>query len=58
MTPEQPFKIEGTKVWLSADARALSREYGMSELEMCEHLLEQHRQREAGLIQRDGHDGA
>jgi hypothetical protein len=59
MTDGLPFKIESpTKVWLSAEARVLAKMNGMSDTDMARHLLAQHAQREAGLIQKDGHDGA
>jgi hypothetical protein len=59
MSDEPPFKIHSpTKITLSWEAREMAAMNGMTDEQMCRHLLEQHRQREAGLVQKDGHDGA
>jgi hypothetical protein len=58
MSDQPPFKIEGTKVWLSAEARQMAALSGLSDEQMGRHLLSQAKLREQGAIQRDGHDGA
>ena len=53
-TDETPFKIVGSRVWLSRTARQLASMHPMSEHDMEKHLLEQHRLRELGIVQPDG----
>ena len=36
---EQPFKIDGSKVWLSATARDWARSYGMTDAEFAKYLM-------------------
>ena len=45
-----------TRVWLSKTARQLAAMAPMSEREMAKHLLEQHRLKQAGLVQKDGEE--
>jgi hypothetical protein len=52
-----PYKVVSpTRVWLSKTARQLAAMAPMSEREMAKHLLEQHRLKQAGLVQRDGEE--
>ena len=52
---DKPYTIESpTRVRLSPLARELAKMHSMSEVEMARHLLQQHRQRQAGLAQKDG----
>ena len=50
-----PFRVKGaSKVWLSRTARQLASMHNMTETQMARHLLNQHRLKQAGLIQTDG----
>ena len=50
-----PYKVlSPTRVWLSETARQLASIHNMSEADMAKHLLNQHRLKQAGLIQTDG----
>jgi len=40
---EQSFKIDGSKVWLSATAREYARQYGMSDAEFGKYLMNRQR---------------
>ena len=40
---EQPFKIDGSKVWLSVTAREWARQYGMSDVEFAKYLMNRQR---------------
>jgi hypothetical protein len=52
-----PYKVVSpTRVWLSKTARQLAAMAPMSETAMAKHLLEQHRLKQAGLVQKDGED--
>ena len=52
---DRPFVIESpTKIQLRPIAREWAKNFGMSEEQMAKHLLNQHRQREAGETQREG----
>jgi hypothetical protein len=52
-----PYKVVSpSRVWLSKTARQLAAMAPMSEREMAKHLLEQHRLKQAGLVQRDGEE--
>jgi len=41
---DQPFRIEGNKVWLSAEAKYWAREWGLSDKEMARFLLSRSQQ--------------
>jgi len=52
-----PYKVVSpTRVWLSKTARQLAAMAPMSETAMAKHLLERHRLKQAGLVQKDGED--
>ena len=54
---DTPYRVlSPNKVWLSRTARQLASMAPMSERDMAKHLLEQHRLKEAGLVQKDGDD--
>jgi hypothetical protein len=54
---DTPYKVVSpTRVWLSKTARQLAAMAPMSETAMAKHLLEQHRLKQAGLVQKDGED--
>jgi len=54
-TSTKPYIIHSdTRVTLGAEARELCRFHGMSERQMAEHLLKQHKLQQAGLVQKDG----
>jgi len=36
---EQLYKVDGSKVWLSATAREMARSYGMTDVEFAKYLL-------------------
>ena len=46
---EQPYKITGWKVWLSATAREHARQYGMTDVEFAKYLMNRQRLGEAGV---------
>ena len=49
-----PFKVTSpTRVWLSRTARQLAEMHNMSDEQMAKHLLNQHRLKQAGLVQKD-----
>jgi hypothetical protein len=51
----KPFVIESpSRVRLSPLAREMAKMHGMSEVEMCKHLLNQHALRRSGLAQKEG----
>jgi hypothetical protein len=51
---DTPYKVlSGTRVWLSETARQLASMHNMSETQMAKHLLNQHRLKQAGLVQDD-----
>jgi hypothetical protein len=55
MSDQPPFTIHSpTKITLSREACDMAALFGMTKTQLAKHLLEQHRQREAGLIQKDG----
>ena len=37
---ERPYKIEGSKVWLSKSAREWAKQHGMTDREMARYLLD------------------
>jgi hypothetical protein len=45
-----------TRITLSADALDLARQNNMTPADMAKHLLAQHKLRETGSIQKDGHN--
>lgn len=52
-----PFRVKGpSQVWLSRTARQLAEMHNMTETQMARHLLNQHRLKQAGLIQTDGEE--
>jgi hypothetical protein len=52
---DRPFVVVSpTKIRLMPVAREWAKTFGMSEEAMGKHLLQQHRQREMGKIQREG----
>jgi len=51
---EQPYKIEGSKVWLSKSAREWAREYGMSDVEFAKYLMNRQRLGDDGLLNDGG----
>jgi hypothetical protein len=56
-TPDDdaPYVVHSpTKIRLSPLAIELAKQQGMSLTQMAKHLLQQHRQREAGLTQKQG----
>ena len=54
-TSTKPYIIHSdTRVTLGPEARELCRFHGMTERQMAEHLLKQHKLQQAGLIQKDG----
>jgi hypothetical protein len=49
-----PYKVVSpTRVWLSKTARQLAAMTPMTETAMARHLLNQHRLKQAGLVQKD-----
>jgi hypothetical protein len=49
-----PYQVKSpTRVWLSRTARQLASMHNMSEADMARHLLNQHRLKQAGLVQKD-----
>ncbi len=49
-----PYKVlSPSRVWLSATAKSLAGMHNMSERDMAKHLLNQHRLKQAGLVQKD-----
>src|SRR5262245_65393768 len=44
MDTDEPFRIDGNKVWLSADARYWAAQWGLSDTEMARYLLQRSRQ--------------
>jgi hypothetical protein len=40
---EQPYKIDGPKVWLSVTAREMARQSGMSDVEFARYLMNRQR---------------
>ena len=49
-----PYRVESpTRVWLSKTARQLAAMTPMTETAMAKHLLNQHRLKQAGLVQKD-----
>jgi hypothetical protein len=49
-----PYKVlSPSKVWLSATAKQLAGMHNMSQVDMARHLLNQHRLKQAGLVQKD-----
>jgi hypothetical protein len=48
------FKIEGSKITLSREAREMARLNGMSDHQLAEHLMAQAKLREAGHLQQPG----
>jgi hypothetical protein len=54
MNDDTRYVISGSKVRLSPSAIEDAKNQGMSLAQMAKHLLQQHRQREAGMTQRDG----
>jgi hypothetical protein len=54
-TSRKPFVIHSdSKITLGPEARELCRFHGMSEKEMAQHLLRQHKLQQAGLVQKEG----
>jgi hypothetical protein len=55
MDDERPFVIHSeSKITLKPEARELARLHGMTEVEFAQHLLQQHRLQDEGLIQKQG----
>ena len=50
---ERPYKVTGSKVWLSRTAKEFARTYGLSDAEMARYLMQQERLREAGVTDAD-----
>ena len=49
-----PFKVvSDSRVWLSRTARSLAEMHSMTDEQMARHLLNQHRLKQAGLVQKD-----
>ena len=40
---EQPYKVDGSKVWLSVTAREQARQYGMTDVEFAKYLMNRQR---------------
>jgi hypothetical protein len=54
---DTPYRVVSpTRVWLSKTARQLAAMAPMTETAMAKHLLEQHRLKQAGLVQQDGEE--
>jgi hypothetical protein len=45
------YRIDGSKVTLSAEARTMARMHGMTDVEMAKHLLHRDQLAKQGLIQ-------
>jgi hypothetical protein len=55
MEDDKPYVIESpTRIRLMPIARELAKMHGMSEIEMAQHLLQQHALQDAGMVQKDG----
>jgi hypothetical protein len=55
MDDEKPYRIESpTRVRLGPLAREMARMHGMTERELAQHLLQQHRLQQGGVVQKDG----
>jgi hypothetical protein len=53
--PDEPYRIlSPSRVLLSPMAQEMAATQGMTNVQLARHLLEQHRQREAGLLQAEG----
>ena len=52
---DKPYEVlSPTKIWLGPVARDLCKLHNMSEREMAQHLLAQHKLQRAGLTQKEG----
>jgi hypothetical protein len=55
VSDNSPYEVlSPTKIVLGPLAREWAKQHGMTEREMGQHLLQQHRQRQAGNVQRQG----
>ena len=50
------YRVDGSKVTLSPEAREMARMAGLSDTEMARHLIAQDKLRSAGTVQRQGED--
>jgi hypothetical protein len=51
----KPYEVlSPTSIKLSPLAREMAKMHGMTERDMARHLLNQHKLRESGLVQKDG----
>jgi hypothetical protein len=54
-TSSKPFVIHSdSKITLGPEAREMAKMHGLSEEQLAKHLLAMNRQREAGLVQKEG----
>jgi hypothetical protein len=52
---DAPYEVlSPTKIRLGRVALEMAKMHGMTEKEMAKHLLQQHKLRETGLVQKDG----